>query len=239
MVKRAADAILHPGCSAGVDRTAQWALVALAARADMHVVLAPERCCGALARHAGDTQLAEQLAEQLAADHAWQSDTPVPQLIWASGCLRHCQQSLHCPSTARDVLSWSVETLAERLPKLKWQDCKRIALHVPCTQSTMGDGNASRALLAKVLGIDLIPLRGMGCCGAAGMRFLASEHVCEPTSDSLLDAAAAHGASILLSSNPGCLTLLRGRAQERNMPIRVEHVFTFLASLYGDPACPV
>lgn len=177
----------------------------------------PERstCCGALHAHAGDTDRAAALRADVSAEFA-SADLV---LSLASGC--HGALCDAFGERAVDALAF----LAEHADTLKFAPCReRIALHVPCTQSTVAKSDgALRALLARVPELELLDLGG-GCCGAAGTQMLTDPERAARFRQPSIERLRASGAVRLLSANIGCRLHLANGTE-----IPVQHPLEFLA----------
>lgn len=179
--------------------------------------IAPERstCCGALHAHAGDTERAATLRTAVSAEFA-SADLV---LGLASGCHDSLRDALG--KRAVDALTF----LAEHADTLKFAPCReRIALHVPCTQTTVAKSDgALRALLGRVPELEIVELGG-GCCGAAGTQMLTDPERAARFRQPLLDRLAVNGAGRVLSANIGCRLHLANGTE-----VPVQHPLEFLA----------
>jgi glycolate oxidase iron-sulfur subunit len=220
------------GCVAGVYEGALRSAVTRLCAAAGATVATPhgQGCCGALHAHAGDTEAAARLAAANATAFAGHRRV----LTLASGCHESLAAALPA-GTATDALDF----LAAHAAALQFRETRqRVALHLPCTQrSAVGSEAATRALLARVPGLEVVELdadpvgRGFGCCGAAGSTMLVDPARAAAFRAPLLAQLQASGASRLLSANIGCrLHLAKGTA------LPVEHPLEFLAGcLEPDP----
>lgn len=184
---------------------------------------APQRptqqtCCGTLHRHAGNVAQAAALAETNA--HAFAGYSTV--VCTASGCHAALADALAPAQRLRDAL----DVLAERADRLHFRAASGpVALHLPCSQQTVvGSEAALRQLFARIPGLHLIELHGMGCCGAAGTHMLDQPARAAALRAPLLQAASAGGAGIMVSANIGCRLHLAAGSD-----IEVVHPIVFLA----------
>lgn len=212
---------LFAGCVArGYDASLHAALHRLGAAAGLRIVVPDDQgCCGSLHAHAGDARRAHRLAARNRAAFAGHHTV----LSLASGCHEALADGLRGQCEVRDA----IDVVAERADRLRFADrIERVALHLPCTQHNVArsDG-ALRALLARVPGLDVVPLdAGFGCCGAAGTQMLRDPDRAARFRQPLLDQLAASGATRLLSANIGCrLHLADGTA------LPAQHPLEFLA----------
>jgi len=183
-------------------------------------------CCGTLHAHAGDAARARRLA--LANQAAFAGYGQV--LTLASGCHEAVEAGLGA-GRVEDAATF----LARHAARLRFRPTRgRVALHVPCTQqAVVRSGGATRALLARVPGLDVALLdAGHGCCGAAGSHMLHAPARADAFRAPLLAQFAASGASHLLSANIGCRLHL-GNGLDGTIP--VQHPLEFLADCLDAP----
>jgi glycolate oxidase iron-sulfur subunit len=216
-----ADVALFVGCVAqAYEAPLRAALARLCAAADVAVrVPAAQACCGALHAHAGDVATPTSLAMRNRDAFAGAATV----LTLASGCHEAVALGLQGHADVVDALAF----LAARADRLVFRPTReRIALHLPCTQrNVVRSDAATRALLARVPGLEMIPLdAGYGCCGAAGSQMLTDPVRAAAYRAPLLDQLAASGATRLLSANLGCRLHFAGAAR-----IPVQHPLEFLA----------
>lgn len=190
-------------------------------------VLVPtgQGCCGALAAHLGDAELAKaqraRLVERLGRSPA---DVVVTT---AAGCGAHL-----APDGARDVLAVLAES---RLPAARPLRPVRVAVHEPC-HLAHGQGVSAevRRLLAAIPGVDLVPLVEADlCCGSAGTYNLTQRAMARRLLDRKLGNVRASGADVVVAANPGCLLQMRAGAVRRGEAFEVRHPLEVLAAAYG------
>jgi glycolate oxidase iron-sulfur subunit len=180
---------------------------------------AGQGCCGTLHAHAGDVATGTALGARNRTAFAGARTV----LTLASGCHEAVAAGLRGEADVVDALAF----LAARGDRLAFRPTReRIALHLPCTQRNVvrSDG-ATRALLARVPGLDVVPLdAGHGCCGAAGSQMLTDPARAAAYRAPLLEQLAASGATRLLSANLGCRLHFAAAAR-----VPVQHPLEFLA----------
>jgi len=177
-----------------------------------------QTCCGTAAVHLGDTETAKALAEKNRA--AFKSNIPV--LTLATGCHAQLAQSLQAQNKVMDALDF----ILQHADKLAFKAAnKKIALHIPCSQSTVvKSDDAARKLLAMIPELLIHQLPDRGCCGAAGLHMLTEPKRANRLRAPLLEDIHEAKASQLLSSNIGCrLHIANG------LKIPVRHPIDFLA----------
>ena len=180
--------------------------------------IARQTCCGTAALHLGDTKTANTLAEKNRS--AFQNNITV--LTLATGCHEQLARSLQTQNKVMDALDFILQHSANL--RFKIAD-KKIALHIPCSQSAVvKSDNATRKLLAMIPDLDIYPLPDSGCCGAAGLHMLAEPERANRLRAPLLEDVHEAKATELLSSNIGCrLHIANG------LKIPVRHPIDFLA----------
>jgi len=85
------------------------------------------------------------------------------------------------------------------------------------------------SLLRGVDGCQLVePEHVELCCGFGGTFSLKLPEISAGMADEKLDRAAAAGAQAIVSTDPGCLMHLEGRARRRGVPLRIHHLVDLL-----------
>ncbi len=177
-----------------------------------------QTCCGTAAVHLGDTKTASSLAERNQA--AFGNNITVLSL--ATGC--H-EQLTHCLQAQNKVVD-ALDFILQHSANLQFKAAhKKIALHIPCSQSTVvKSDDTTRKLLAMIPELEIHPLPDRGCCGAAGLHMLAEPKRAEQLRAPLIEDALESNATELLSANIGCRLHI---ANELKIPVR--HPIDFLA----------
>lgn len=107
----------------------------------------------------------------------------------------------------------------------------RVVYHDSCQVGrSLGVYEQPNRLLAKVKGLELLPLHDQDrCCGLGGTFGLdypeVSEVLLEDKARSILDS----GADTVVTAEPSCLVNLRGHMDKLRYPIRVAHLAEVLA----------
>ena len=214
-------ASIFVGCIAATyEAPTRLALLKLLKAAGVEAsIAAAQGCCGSAALHAGDWAASATLA---AANHAAFSEAG-EVLCLASGCQETLEKSLGGVAPVVDAIAF-IDARAMHL-RFRHAGGRRVALHIPCTQSAVtGTAAALRRLLARVPGVDILELPDAGCCGAAGLHQLEEPARAAALRAPMLDLLANCGALELLSSNIGCRLHI---AQAAAIPVR--HPIDFLA----------
>lgn len=183
-------------------------------------------CSGTIARLSGDFVAVDQLKQQ-------SPGVELPTLTLCAGCRRGFRDQFARP--ADDLVECLIEALKGR--RAEGPMPARVALHVPCSDRAIGsEGQQMRGLL-RGLGIPFVLLAGAECCGGA-MPFSA-EHRDLATSlgAKLVQESMDLQASVLVTSDAGCLLHLREGSQRVN-GIPVLHGIELLASLFLPSLAP-
>jgi glycolate oxidase iron-sulfur subunit len=168
-------------------------------------------CCGAMARHAGDSRTEQ--AQCQANRQAFAASGAEAVLYFASGCgiqLQESdpasrQESSQPPALpSREICDFLVADPG--LAQLPLRPLKaRAALHTPCTHKLLPGRDAPRQLLARIPEIDLHPLAEDGlCCGGAGLYLLTQPALSDRLAENKCQQIQADGAELLLTTNTGC-----------------------------------
>jgi len=177
-----------------------------------------QTCCGTAATSLGDRQTAGTLAER----NRIAFGNGITVLSLATGCHEQLSRSLQNQNKVIDAFDF----ISRRSGLLKFKAAnKKIALHIPCSQSTVVKSDqALRQLLAMIPGLEIHELPDRGCCGAAGVHMLAEPERANRLSTPLIEKIHKADVTELLSSNIGCrLHIANG------LKIPVRHPIDFLA----------
>ncbi|MBL8775619.1 MAG: (Fe-S)-binding protein [Acidimicrobiales bacterium] len=183
-------------------------------------------CCGALATHAGLTDVARGQAEQVMA--AVPGDAPI--LVNSAGCgaqLKDYGHLLGTPEAAAfsarvlDVHEW----LAGRLDTLPAPGpsaaADRVAVQDPChLRHVQKQHQAVRDVLAPY--VTLVELDDEGlCCGAGGAYSATQPELSSAIRDRKLGAITRAGAPVVASANPGCALHLAAAGVDARHPMEI------------------
>ena len=177
-----------------------------------------QTCCGTAALHLGDMDTVNALAVK----NRVAFDNNIVVLSLATGCHGQLSRSLQAHNKVIDALDF----ISQHADQLKFSAAnKRVALHIPCSQSTVvKSDNAARQLLAMIPGLNIYELPDRGCCGAAGLHMLTEPKRADQLRVPLLEEIHAANITEVLSSNIGCrLHIVNG------LKIPVRHPIDFLA----------
>jgi glycolate oxidase iron-sulfur subunit len=71
------------------------------------------------------------------------------------------------------------------------------------------------------------------CCGSAGVYNLTHRKKATALLNRKLDNAAATGAQVIATANPGCLLQLRVGVRERGLSLQVRHIVDIIDAIEG------
>jgi glycolate oxidase iron-sulfur subunit len=201
-----------------------------------------QTCCGALARHGGETDMALALAQQnLQAFDPAQVDAI---LYTSSGCGAHLIKypELPWPQASQQAnasaFSSKLQEITAFLAQLEWPEhvrfrssSMRIAVHEPCSQKNgLRQANLATELLRKIPGLQTETLPGNDrCCGAGGSYMLDHPQMAQALRAEKLHTLAQLAPDSLVTTNPGCALFLNAGLGHRSA-IKVVHPVTILAA---------
>jgi L-lactate dehydrogenase complex protein LldE len=208
-------------------------------------VPAGQTCCGQPAANSGYPDPARRVARRFL--EAFSEDAPIvapfgscvhmvrhqyPRLFASdAGALARARalgaQTYELASFVVDRLGH--ETVGGRYP-LADGGSTPVAWHPEChLLRGLNGGAAPRRLLDGVERITLVePAASTACCGFGGTFAIKLSEVSVAMADAKLDAALGAGARAIVSTDPGCLMHLEGRARHRGLDLAVHHLVDLL-----------
>ncbi|MFA6053138.1 MAG: (Fe-S)-binding protein [Methylobacter sp.] len=189
-----------------------------------------QTCCGALDRHDGDIETAEQLAAINCSAFAGNDLDAVVTI--ASGCgsqLREYQQAEFAGKVV-DISQFLIKSgcdLTDQLTPLAASVC----LHTPCSlKNVMREEQGALKLVQQIPGIKMTALpASIQCCGSAGSYMLEHPQMAQALLNDLLNAALEDKPEYLASSNIGCALHISAGLRERGISLEVLHPITLIA----------
>lgn len=223
---------LFIGCTGALlDHETVDAAIKVLTAAGFNVHL-PERqsCCGALDRHNGDIEKAEQLAAINCSAFADESLDAIVTI--ASGCgsqMKEYRQTGLAGKVA-DISQFLIKSgcdFGDRLRPLSASVC----LHAPCSlKNAMREDQGAVKLLQQIPGIKMALLpASVQCCGSAGSYMLDHPQMAQALLNDLLNAALEDQPEYLLSSNIGCALHIAAGLRERGAALEVLHPVALIA----------
>ena len=222
---------LFLGCTADLDdATINAAITLLEALGQAVEIPKTQGCCGALARHAGFTTLAER--QERRNRDSFTGTTPVVAITSAcAAALDHYDRSaegLFPP--VYDIHRFLVErTPFKHLPLRPL--IQTVAIHEPCSlRNDLKGTDHVRRLLEDIPGINIVSAPGNDiCCGAAGDYFLREPEMAQALSDAKAKALVQQNPDIIVSANIGCVLHLSAALTRQGCAIPVVHPLLVLA----------
>ncbi len=231
--------------------------IGLLALSASSVLVPKQTCCGALALHSGERQLARRLAQDNIDKFAHSSGSIV---VTASGCaamLKSYPELFDKDDEWHDkakVFSSRIQDLPEFLAKRDFSILNKnvnnltkpisIGYHAACHLShAQGIRLAPKSLLENfaqainaIAGkqvIKLIPLmEEEHCCGSAGIYNLGHPVLSEKILNRKMEMIKNSGVSTIVTTNPGCMLQLEAGIKQQGLDIQVLHLATMLSKAY-------
>ncbi len=199
-------------------------------------------CCGALHAHAGYLETAQRLAKiNIGALGSYDA-----VVVNASGCAAHMGEygKLLAGDPAYEArareFSSKVFDLAEYLVAVGPKPAPKklevaVAYQDPCHLLNVRRVSwQPRQLLTQVAGATLSePSENSLCCGSAGVYNLLQPKMARALGDRKVADLASTGASVVVSSNVGCILQIQAAARRKGMELKVVHLAEALDAAYS------
>lgn len=202
-------------------------------------VPAAQGCCGAMHRHAGDSEGARELAQRnLEAFNALEVEAIT---YVASGCGAALAEYAAWAAADGAALPkfkappLDICTLLERLDigtRASFQALPaRVLVHDPCSlRNVLRTQSVPYRLLGLIPGLEVEALPGNErCCGGAGTYMIDQPEMADALRAAKLAAARDSGARLLVTSNTGCAIHLAAGLRESGTEVTVLHPVSLLA----------
>lgn len=235
---------LHIGCLMdAVFRPVHWATIKVLTANGYQVVIPEQGCCGALAHHAGEVDLAKRLIQRNLMGLL--ADPDIEAVVFNSaGCgaeLRHEAVHLFEPGTKEHeqalALSAKVKDISEVLAQQPLAPMTQpveavVTYHAACHLShAQGVRQQPIDLLQQVPGLTLVPLTEQeACCGSAGIYNLEQPELADKVLRRKLGFIQESKAQWVATGNPGCHLQLQSELPAGT----VYHPIEILAMAYED-----
>ena len=242
---------LMTGCimDALYHRTHQATIDVLVANG-YRVVIPPQTCCGALALHAGEKDIALKLAKENLGSSLIEADYIV---LNSAGCGAAMKEYSHLLADdpqwaekadqfsqkvvdvmvllAQKPLSTPPQPEADKLPL-------RVTYHGAChLHHAQNIKTEPVEVLSQLPGINLVPLPGFDrCCGSAGIYNLEQPELSQQLLAEKMETVTLTEASVVLAGNPGCLVQMQAGLQGK--PVVLLHPTELIAYVYGKLPLP-
>jgi glycolate oxidase iron-sulfur subunit len=182
-------------------------------------------CCGALHLHAGEREIAKEMARKNI-DALSSSDAAI--IVNAAGCgaaLKEYGVLLHGdPAYAQRASKFSERVLdvSEALTQSKLQLMRETKLRVtyqePCHLAhAQSIKKEPREILNQIPGVDFVEMNASDrCCGSAGIYNVLHPEIANQLIDEKMQNIAATGADVVVTGNIGCLLQLEAAKRARD-----------------------
>ena len=220
------------------------ATASVLARNGCEVVVPNQGCCGALSTHIGERESGRALARRNI--DAFLDANVEAVVVNSAGCgstmkeypeLLKDDPAYRAKAERFAAMVQDVHEFLDALPldpptgetpaRVTYQDSCHLA-------HAQGVVDAPRRLLNAIPGVKLVEMEGSDmCCGAAGVYNVTHRAMSDQLLDNKMRHAAATGADVIATANPGCMLQLEAGARARGMPTRVVHVVELLAASYA------
>ena len=200
-------------------------------------------CCGALHMHAGERDLARDLARRNIDAFARQDVDVI--INNAAGCgaqLKTYGELLEGDPAYADrarQFSAKVQDISEFLAQAPLRGplgpvAKRVAYDDPChLVHAQGVRQQPRDLLSQIPGLELIPFADAEfCCGAAGIYNLTHPDMSMRILARKMEHLQAANPDVIATGNPGCMMQLQTGVRQAQLDIPVAHPMTLLDEAY-------
>lgn len=212
-----------------------------------HSVAVPDQtCCGALAYHQGEVEIAKELARKNIEKFGFGQD---PVIVTSAGCgamLKHYKSIFEDEPEMKhkaEEFSGRIRDLSEHLAEFKFKTRgkkleTRTTYHAACHLAHAQNIHDQPLDLLKDLdregeGKMLTPLPDQEhCCGSAGIYNLFNTELALQVLDQKLDCLEKTGARTVVTSNPGCQLQIEAGIKKRGLEVDVKHIAEVLDQAY-------
>ena len=207
------------------------------------VATAGQTCCGALHAHAGERDLARDLARRNIA--AFERAAVDAVIVNAAGCGAAMKEY---GWLLKDDPEWSarasafatkVKDATEFLGDLGMSErpgtlSGRVTWDDPChLLHGQKIREQPRALLAAIPGLEVVPLEEADwCCGSAGTYNVTQPELARSILDRKIANIFRTGADTVVTANPGCLMQIQSGLRKAGSNVRVVHLLDLLDEAY-------
>lgn len=192
-----------------------------------------QTCCGALAAHAGEKDIARKLAER---NMEFFARTTGNIVVTASGCAAMMKEyeylfddeirkerAQNFAKRIKDTVEILNDTIIEQ--KLPITEAK-VSYHAACHLCHVQKIHQEPIdILKAACGDRFVPLEeAENCCGSAGIYNLLQPEISKEIRERKIDCVEASNCNILVTTNPGCQLQIAAGLKERNSTIKVLHI---------------
>lgn len=201
-------------------------------------------CCGALAIHSGDLDAGRAAARaNIAAFDSPAIDAVVANAAGCGAAMREydfllrndpawADRARRFVARVRDATEFLADAgLSAQPGRMDVSVTYQEPCHLVHAQRI---SRQPRELLAAIPGLTLVEMpESAMCCGSAGIYNLLQPAMASALLERKLDNAAATGAAVIVSANPGCMLQLEYGLRRRQSPVEVVHIMTLLDRAYA------
>jgi len=209
-------------------------------------VVVPEEqvCCGALFVHGGDRQTARRLARHNI--DVFLAAGVEAVIVNAAGCgstlkeygdlladdPEYAEKAAHFSSLVKDITEFLVDLpFEEGLGRLERRVTYQDSCHLAHAQ---GITAPPRQLLRAIPGLELVEMENADrCCGSAGIYNVTHREMSSRLLADKMRAVAATEASVVATTNPGCMLQLEAGLRLHGLKGTVAHVVEVLDEAYA------
>ena len=210
------------------------------------VVPAEQICCGALAIHAGEREVAKAMARRNIS--AFLDDDSLDAiLVNAAGCgiaMKEYGDLLKTDALWKDKAAQFAAKVRDVSEFLAAQDitapthaiAQRVTYQDPC-HLAHGQGVRAqpRQLLKTIPGLQIVEMRDPDrCCGSAGIYNITHPDISMQVLDAKMETIVATQPDLIVTANAGCMLQLQLGAQRAGLKAEVLHVMELLDRAYDD-----
>jgi glycolate oxidase iron-sulfur subunit len=205
-----------------------------------------QRCCGALAVHAGLMEDARVLARQNIDAFERSGDDPI--IVTAAGCgaalkeygfllkddPEYADRAARFSARVKDVTEYlGADEIAPPAKPVKRVVTYQEPCHLAHAQRIT---TQPRKLLKAVPGLELVEMRESSlCCGSAGIYNIIRKQMADDLGDRKAHNILATDAVDVITANPGCHMQLRASLARNGSNARVRNIVDVLDESYGGP----
>jgi glycolate oxidase iron-sulfur subunit len=199
---------------------------------------AGQGCCGALNAHGGDLEGMKEMAKRNI--EAFEKEGDAPIVVNSAGCgamLKDYAHHFHDePGWAERARAFAarVKDVTELVEPRDLTFRRKVEAAVtyqePChLVHAQRISRQPRELLGAIPGLELREMEESAlCCGSAGVYNVTNPKESRQLQQRKLDNAAATGAGVIATANPGCYIQLQGGLAERGDATRVKYIVELL-----------
>jgi glycolate oxidase iron-sulfur subunit len=215
--------------------------------ANGYCVTIPEQtCCGALAEHAGERDIAADLAKKNI--QTILQAQPEVIVLNSAGCGAFikeygdlladdpmlAQAAQDFSGKVKDIMEvLALKALAPMPNPIAVKATYHPACHLHHAQKVQHE---PLHVLSQVPGLTLAPLPDATlCCGSAGVYNVEHPELAAEILDQKIANIAKTGASVVLTGNPGCLLQIEKGLRDARLPVKIQHPIELIAQAYRGP----